>query len=70
MIAWLIRLDGEAAPVYYAPQLGRATGHAGSGWTAEKDQAIGFASKLDADAFIAAQMPRLQVAAVPHERRS
>lgn len=71
MIVHLIELTGEGAPMYYAPDAGRSTGHGFMGWTTEKDQGLGFASQQDAQRFLTALLPRTADTArvVAHRRQ-
>ena len=69
-IAYLIESNDGSGPVYYAPDVGRNTGHGMMGWTADKDLALGFASEQDVKRFTDALMPRLgtTLRPVPHRR--
>lgn len=60
-MAHLIQQNHDGSPVYFHPKAGLAAGHPSGGWVERPRDALAFARASDAQAYIEAHMPHLQV---------
>lgn len=69
MIAYVIEDASAGMSVWYSAKIGRDHG-GGLGWTADRDQATEFPTKIEAVDFAERRMPTLQVRVVEQQRRA